>query len=160
VTDAAPIVMLVAAICSLWCAGIAFHQVPHVIGAAYSDRGGGSIAQEYLEAWTVVAPLLSIATIALIVGAIAGLAGRRGYNDLHTQASSKGVACVILMFANFAIQQWALAKATSQGTALFLLLCMLVAAMIGTVMMANLSTLTAQSLESEPSSNLPTATIV
>jgi len=159
VTDMGRLSFLCAGVGSLWCAGLALSQFPKLFRVVYGD---GEVARSYLtedlEAWSVVGPIVAIAAIALVVGGIAGFAGRRLQNELHTQASSKGVAFVILMFATIAIQQWVLPKATSEGSGMFLLLCALVAGLAGTVMMANLCTLAADAVEREP--GLPTATVV
>ena len=150
---------LFAGVGSLWCAGVSLSQFPKLFRVVYGDGElGRSYLTEDLEAWSVVGPIVAVAAIALVVGGIAGFAGRRLQNELHTQASSKGVAFVILMFATIAIQQWVLPEATSAGSAMFLLLCALIAGLVGTVMMANLCALAADSVEREP--GLPTATVI
>ena len=60
--------------------------------------------------------------------------------------------------APLGITQWLLPSATSEGSALFMLLAMLTCAVIGTVMMAKLCTIAADAVDREPT--LPTAKVV
>jgi len=151
--------LVLASGCALWYAGLLLAQTPELIRMMFDDKDYmREMGQEYAQAWSIVAPVVAIASIALVVGAIAGFAGRRLNNELHTEAAGKGVGFVIVMFVAIAIQSWLLPFATSTGSLAFLILTALVCGLWGTVMMANLCTRAADAIDAGPM--LPTAKLV
>jgi hypothetical protein len=152
-------ILVAASAGALWCAGVAAAQTPEIVRPMFADDSFlRELSLPYLEAWSVVSPLIAIASIALVVGAIAGFAGRRLHHDLHTQASSRGVGFVILMFVSVAIQAWLLPTVRTPSGFVFLTLTALVCSLVATVMMATLCTRAADALDGQP--GLPEAKVV
>lgn len=155
---AVPLVLAKAA--SLWCLGVTLAQLPYTYRMLYAadEYGYGSAARDYVQALSVVAPIVAIAAIAAVARAIAGFAARRGLEQLRFEAQSKGVGFVTLMLAGIGLQQWLLPDATSEGQLAGMMIGAAVCSLWGTVLMARLCALAADSLQAEP--GLPTATVV
>ena len=155
---AVPLVLAKAA--SLWCLGVTLAQLPYTYRMLYAaeEYGYGSAARDYVQALSVIAPIVAIAAIAAVARAIAGFAARRGLEQLRFEAQSKGVGFVTLMLASIGLQQWLLPQMTSEGSLMFMMLGAAVCSLWATVLMARLCALTADSLQAEP--GLPTATVV
>jgi hypothetical protein len=143
-------------------AGLVLRQTPELYRMLFSpDRGfGGEFTRDYMAVFAITAPLVAIGSLVVLAAAIAGFAGRRSgpFNDLHTEASGKGMGAGALLLVPFAIMQWMLPSAESAGSAVFMLLAIIGCSIAAIVMMARLCTLAADQITREPS--LPTATVV
>ena len=155
---AAPLVVAKAA--ALWCLGVTLAQLPYTYRMLYGGADNyayESGPREYVEALSVVAPIVAIAAIAAVARAISDFAARRGLEQLRFEAQNKGIAFVVLMLASLGLQQWLLPRATSDGELTGMMLGAAVCSLWGTVLIARLCALAADSLQAEP--GLPTATL-
>ena len=147
---------------TLWCLGVALHQLPYTYRMLYGSHESDSFgflpdAQQYVQALALAVPLVATAAIAVIATAIAGFASRRGLEQLRAEAQGKGFGFVALMLGTVAVQQWLVPKADSLGGFAFMTLLAAGAGLAATVMMARLCTRAADSVHAEP--GLPTATL-
>jgi hypothetical protein len=99
-----------------------------------------------------------LGAIAIVATAISGFAARRGLDQLRAEAQAKGTAFFVLVLLSIAVQSWLLPDAGSLGSFGMFTLAAAVAALVGTIQMARLCTLAADSLHTEPP--LPKATVV
>jgi hypothetical protein len=160
VVDLARWPLLVASAGSFWCAGVMLAQLPSVYHVLYGDPSGWAAeeGQRTLQAFSVVAPFITIALVAIVASVIGAFASRRSFDDLRTHASGKGVGFVALMGVSLAIANWMLPKATSTGSIAFMVFAAAGCALWANVLMIQLCTLGADAIDREP--GIPTAKIV
>lgn len=150
--------LVIAAAASLWCLGVALAQLPFMYRMLYGhDYGYGSGAYDYVATDSLATGFIVLAAIGAVARAITGFATRRGIEQLRFEAQTKGVWAVVLMFASLGLQQWLLPDASSVGALTLMMLGAAVCSLWGTVLMARLCALAADSLQAEP--GLPTATL-
>jgi hypothetical protein len=146
---------------TLWCLGVALYQLPYVYRALYGSHdvyGLATHTQDIPQALSLAAPLVLLGAIAIVATAISGFAARRGLDQLRAEAQAKGTAFFVLVLLSIAVQSWLLPDAGSLGSFGMFTLAAAVAALVGTIQMARLCTLAADSLHTEPP--LPKATVV
>ncbi len=149
---------------SIWAAGVVVGQMPWVYKMLYKPDSFSFSSKEltaYAEALSVAMPLVIAAGMALTAVAIAGLAAKRGNEELRGHAQSKGAGFVTLTLVNLAMAQWMIPKAMrgdSLSSFVMLSLLALGCAIAALVMIAKLLGLGADELERE--AGLPTATVV
>jgi len=154
--------LAIGAAAAAWCAGVAFAQLPYTFRLLYGDHDDYSFdshgTQEYVQALALAMPLVATGAIAAVAAAIGGFAGRRGLEQLRTEAQGKGASFVGLMLASIAVQVWLLPKADSLGSFALMTIVAAGCALGATVQMARLCALAADSLHTEPP--LPTAKVI
>jgi hypothetical protein len=151
--------LVVAAGGSLWCAGVAFGQLPFLYRQLYKGEDShGRAFGDWSQALALAMPFVVIAAAALVAIAIGVLAARRAAWDLHGQAQGKGVGFVVMNLAGLAITHWMVPKAESMTSLATLMLLAAAAGLIATVMLARLCALATAEIEREAS--LPTASVV
>lgn len=141
---------------NLWCLGVTIAQLPTTYRLLYGVEDSYGV-QDRAQELTIIAPLVAIASIAILAIAIARFAANRGLDQLRAEAQSKGLGFVTLMVASIGIQQWLLPEQTSEGSVMFFLVAAAVCSLFATGMMARLCTRAADSLHAE--TPLPTATL-
>jgi hypothetical protein len=145
---------------SLWVTGVLIGQLAPMYKLLYKngeDTFGGS-GLEYAQALSLAMPLAITAGTALIAVAIAGLAARRGNDELRAHAQAKGAGFVTLSLVGMAIMTWMLPKASTLSSLAMLMLLALGAMIVAIVMIAKLLGLAADELDRE--AGMPTATVV
>lgn len=138
---------------ALVCAGLTVAQMSGFY-ESLEHNSFGNIAGP----WSILAPLVAIASLAYLTRAITGFATRRQLHDLRTRSSGGGAVACVLLFVSFAITAWLSADAKSEGSIVFLLLVSLVCALSGTIMLARLCAAAADAVRNS-SPTLPTATV-
>ncbi len=156
--------LVMSASLTAWAAGVSVAQLPYLYRLHYNrpDWLDESDVITSLQALTVVQPMAVLGGIALVATAIAAIAARRGAEHLREQASSRGVATLLLLLGSMAIQQWLLPtlmeRESSLGLFASLSIIAVTAALFATATMAGLCGNAAAELEREGS--LPTASVV
>jgi hypothetical protein len=143
-----------AALTLIW-AAIQFEQATVLLDAIV-DRFGGSHALEVVQYFSLAGPLAATLGLALVGTSIASFAGHRGEHALRASATSRTTTFVLLTLGSIAIPL--LARPTSPGGAIAVLLFAAITTILGLLALAALLAQAAESVESEP--GIPPARIV
>lgn len=135
-----------AAVGSLWCAGVLLEQLPQLYQLLYGDRGGG---EDRLQALSIAMPIVVTISGAVLAAAIAGLARARNNQELARRAGSAGMGYVVLMLASVGIQS-VMVEGAGQGGAVFILFAVAGCALVAQLMLSKVCHLASESVSQEP----------
>lgn len=141
-----PFPFAITATSSLWCGCVAFAVLPYVAGAPLE---GWARAQptEQATALVLIVPMVALAGLAVLAGAIAGFAARRGLDHLHHEAAAQLRGLLVLVGAAVVGEAWIAQQARPVAFALGLLVLATLVSLGAVVMMAQLCRAAAAAIE-------------
>jgi hypothetical protein len=146
--------LVLAGMMALWCAGVVLQKVPALYSSLWNTHSF-SFDRGALTSLTVVEPIVALFAIAFAGLALRSFAALQDHLDLTT---SRVPAFVLLMFVSIMLEQWGLPSATSESSAIGMMVLGGVLALIATGLAASLFGRVASAFEAAPT--IPTATVV
>jgi hypothetical protein len=135
---------------------IQFKQASLLISGLTSSLFGGSRALEVVQYFSIAGPLTATLGLALVGTSIASFAGHRGDHALRASATGRTTTFVVLTLGSIAIPL--LARPTTPGGAIAVLLFAAITSIIGLLSLSALLAHAADSVEAEP--GIPPARVV